>query len=71
MQFPSPVSIEWIAEFIDAQIIGHRSGMATGINEIHKVGIGDLNITVNASTAKPVSSSSTKQWKYPMVKLCW
>jgi len=42
MQFPSPVSIEWIAEFIDAQIIGNRSGMATGINEIHKVGVGDL-----------------------------
>lgn len=42
MQFPSPVSIEWIASFIGAKLIGDHSGQATGINEIHKVSKGDL-----------------------------
>jgi len=42
MQFPSPVSIQWIAEFISAKLIGNTNGNATGINEIHKVENGDL-----------------------------
>ena len=42
MQFPSPVSVQWIAEFIGAKIIGTPEGKATGINEIHKVENGDL-----------------------------
>lgn len=42
MQFPSPVSIQWISDFINAKIIGDSSKDATGINEIHKVEIGDL-----------------------------
>lgn len=42
MQFSSPVSIQWIAEFINAQLIGNKNGYATGINEIHKVEEGDL-----------------------------
>ena len=42
MQFPSPVSIQWIAEFINAKLIGNSNGNATGINEIHKVETGDL-----------------------------
>jgi UDP-3-O-[3-hydroxymyristoyl] glucosamine N-acyltransferase len=42
MQFPSPVSIKWIAEFISAELIGNDAAAATGINEIHKVGKGDL-----------------------------
>lgn len=42
MQFPSPVSLAWIAEFIDAKLIGNNSSAATGINEIHKVEKGDL-----------------------------
>ncbi len=42
MKFPSPVSMQWIAELIDAKIIGNTSGEATGINEIHKVEKGDL-----------------------------
>lgn len=42
MQFPSPVSISWIAELIDANLIGNSGGLATGINEIHKVEKGDL-----------------------------
>lgn len=42
MQFPSPVSIQWISDFIEAKIIGNDSGQATGINELHKVEKGDL-----------------------------
>lgn len=42
MQFPSPVSISWIANQIKAKIIGNDKAEATGINEIHKVEKGDL-----------------------------
>lgn len=42
MKFPSPVSVEWIAQFIHASVIGNKNGMATGINELHKVELGDL-----------------------------
>jgi UDP-3-O-[3-hydroxymyristoyl] glucosamine N-acyltransferase len=42
MQFPSPVAVSWIAEFINAKLIGNNNGQATGINEIHKVEAGDL-----------------------------
>ncbi|MEX0636040.1 MAG: LpxD N-terminal domain-containing protein, partial [Ferruginibacter sp.] len=42
MQFPSPVSVQWIADLIQAKLIGNTNGMATGINEIHKVEKGDL-----------------------------
>src|SRR6218665_4209842 len=42
MQFPSPVSVKWIAELINAKLKGNTDGQATGINEIHKVEPGDL-----------------------------
>lgn len=42
MQFPSPVSLQWIAELIHAKLVGHVNAQATGINEIHKVEPGDL-----------------------------
>ncbi len=42
MQFPSPVSVQWIANLINAKVIGNDNGNATGINEIHKVEHGDL-----------------------------
>ena len=42
MQFPSPVPVQWIADFINAKISGNDKGNATGINEIHKVEPGDL-----------------------------
>lgn len=42
MHFPSPVSVKWISELIQAKLIGHENGMATGINELHKVESGDL-----------------------------
>ena len=42
MKFPSPVTVQWIAELIGARIAGNKAGQATGINEIHKVEPGDL-----------------------------
>ena len=42
MQFPSPVPLQWIAEFISAKLIGNTNSNASGINEIHKVEKGDL-----------------------------
>lgn len=42
MKFPQPVSLQWIAQLIHAEIIGNPDGLATGINEIHRVEPGDL-----------------------------
>lgn len=42
MKFPAPVSVQWIASLTQARIIGDAEGIATGINEIHKVEPGDL-----------------------------
>jgi UDP-3-O-[3-hydroxymyristoyl] glucosamine N-acyltransferase len=42
MKFAAPVSVQWIAEFIEATVVGNAAGLATGINEIHKVEPGDL-----------------------------
>lgn len=42
MRFPSPVSVQWIASFINAELAGNTNAEATGINEIHKVETGDL-----------------------------
>jgi len=42
MKFLSPVSAQWIADFIDAEIAGKTDSSATGINEIHKVTEGDI-----------------------------
>lgn len=42
MKFPSPVSVAWIAELINAKIEGNANGQCLGINEIHKVEEGDL-----------------------------
>ncbi len=42
MQFPSPVSVQWLADFLQAQLLGNAQGQATGINELHKVEKGDI-----------------------------
>ena len=42
MKFPSPVPVKWIAEFIEAKLIGNEEAHSTGINEIHKVEEGDV-----------------------------
>lgn len=35
--------VQWLAEFIDAKLVGDASQEATGINEIHKVVPGDIS----------------------------
>lgn len=42
MKFPAPVSVQWIAELINAEVAGNTGAEASGINEIHKVESGDL-----------------------------
>ena len=42
MRFNQPVPLIEIARIIDAEIIGEKDGVASGINEIHKVEEGDL-----------------------------
>ncbi len=42
MRFEKPVSLTTIAQLIGAEIVGNKNGIATGINEIHKVEPGDL-----------------------------
>ncbi len=42
MKFPSPVSLQWIADLVSAEVTGNSTAEATGINEIHRVETGDL-----------------------------
>lgn len=42
MRFSKPIPVTWIADFIRAKLVGDQGGMATGINEIHKVEKGDI-----------------------------
>ena len=42
MQFPSPVSAQWMALFIRAEIFGNKNSYVSGINEIHNVQEGDI-----------------------------
>ncbi len=42
MKFPAPVSAQWIANLIQAELSGNPASEVTGINEIHKVETGDL-----------------------------
>jgi UDP-3-O-[3-hydroxymyristoyl] glucosamine N-acyltransferase len=43
MNLAAPVSVKWLAEFINAKLVGNENGQATGINEIHKVRAGDIS----------------------------
>ena len=42
MRFPSPVSVQWLADFLQSRLLGNENGQATGINELHKVEKGDI-----------------------------
>jgi UDP-3-O-[3-hydroxymyristoyl] glucosamine N-acyltransferase len=43
MNLAAPVSVKWLAEFINAKLVGNEDQQATGINEIHKVRVGDIS----------------------------
>lgn len=42
MKFENPVPVTTIAQIIGAELLGNNKGIATGINELHKVEKGDL-----------------------------
>lgn len=42
MKFLQPVSVKWLASFINAKIAGNENDEASGINEIHNVQHGDI-----------------------------
>ena len=42
MKFEQPIPLNIIAEWIGARVAGNENASATGINEIHKVEVGDL-----------------------------
>lgn len=42
MKLRDAVTVSWISEFLNAQILGDAQQMVTGINEIHKVEAGDI-----------------------------
>lgn len=42
MRLDKPVTVQWIANFIGAELIGNNAALVTGINEIHKVEKGDI-----------------------------
>ena len=42
MKFPAPVTIQWLADLLNAEVIGDATAQATGINELHKVEEGDI-----------------------------
>lgn len=42
MKLLAPVSIQWLASLIDAEILGNQDLQITGVNEIHQVEEGDV-----------------------------
>ena len=42
MKLPAPVSVQWLSDFTNAEIVGNDQVLITGINEIHQVENGDI-----------------------------
>ena len=42
MKLIAPVSIKWLANLIEAEIVGNDQLAITGVNEIHQVEMGDV-----------------------------
>lgn len=60
MKFPVPLTIDQVAEFIGAEILGDRDQLAYGINEIHKVEKGDITfVDVEKYFAKSLHSAAS------------
>jgi UDP-3-O-[3-hydroxymyristoyl] glucosamine N-acyltransferase len=60
MRFSKPVSIQWLAEFVGAKIIGDNTISALGINEIHRVENGDISfVDLEKYYAKVLNSPAT------------
>ncbi len=60
MKLQTPLSVEWLATFLDAKLIGNTTQLATGINEIHKVVPGDISfVDVEKYFGKCLNSAAT------------
>lgn len=60
MQFKSPIPINEIAALINATIIGDDTQLATGLNEINKVQVGDITfVDVKKYFDKSLNSAAT------------
>ncbi len=58
MKFEQPQSIDDLLKIIDAKIVGDTSLVATGINEIHKVELGDISFVDSEKYYKKVLDSA-------------
>lgn len=58
MKFDQALSIEWIAAFIEAEVLGNWEIEALGINEIHKVEKGDITFVDNEKYYKKALQSA-------------
>jgi UDP-3-O-[3-hydroxymyristoyl] glucosamine N-acyltransferase len=43
MKLKAPVDVKWIANFVNAQLLGDNTIQADGINEVHKITPGDIS----------------------------
>jgi UDP-3-O-[3-hydroxymyristoyl] glucosamine N-acyltransferase len=43
MKLKAPLDVKWIAEFINAKLVGNSSIQADGLNEVHKITPGDIS----------------------------
>ena len=60
MKFPEPISVIEIASKYNAKILGNSQALATGINEIHKVGPGDITfVDIEKYFKKSLSSAAS------------
>ena len=60
MRFDSPISVKTLAENIGAKIIGNAELWAHGINEIHKVQVGDITfVDIEKYYSKSLKSAAT------------
>jgi UDP-3-O-[3-hydroxymyristoyl] glucosamine N-acyltransferase len=60
MRLNKPIAVQWIADFIGAELVGNPSAVAKGINEIHKVEEGDIVFVDNPKYyEKCINSAAT------------
>lgn len=60
MKFEKGIDIKWIAEFTQSEILGEDDKVVLGINEIHKVTLGDLTyVDVEKYYGKCLSSDAS------------
>lgn len=58
MKFEQPLSVVWVADFIGAEVLGHKESEVLGINEIHKVEPGDITFVDNEKYYKKALESA-------------